>query len=503
MYCGYFKLCFFSKLSVQGKCQISREFGRYISREIYFQGSNGFRLASLIVDCSAQCIFVGLEQIFSRYQIPLSTLLSFTSDTCSVMKRSRNGFIAKLRELQPTLIDISCICYSLNLCVKSTVKTLLLKIDKLFVDIFYHFRHSVKLVSLLQEYANFCSCEYKAVLKHCETRWLSLRRAVMRTLQIWQSLVSYFSSHPDVEKSGKVRNISKLLNDPITKPWLSFLSNILGIFDKFNIVFQTYSTSLIHKTQSETARLLRKVISFFVSPDVILDHVEDLVAVDYTSSSNHLLHESVYIGDYTIALLLQLQDEGQETESFYRAVTVFYTAFAQKLLKVHKFRSSLWPIFSFLDPHQSRQITVSQFDDIERAISIPFDKLQVKLEAREFVTDPEIDATERDAIQFWLNVNIMESPLGRRKYHHLSILALNLLSISASNADSERVFSFVTRIKTNFRTSLSTETVSALIGCHLNNTFKCCEQRKCDNALLNRAQTCIHERNQQYNSALD
>ena len=83
----------------------------------------------------------------------------------------------------------------------------------------------------------------------------------------------------------------------------------------------------------------------------------------------------------------------------------------------------------------------------------------------------------------------MESPLGETKYRHLSVLALHLLAIPASNADCERVFSLVRRIKTDFRASLSTETVSALIGCHLNNKFKCCEQIIFDPALLNRAQT--------------
>ena len=79
------------------------------------------------------------------------------------MKGARNGVIGMLRELQPILIDIICICHSLNLCVQSAVITLPLKINELLVDIFYHFRHSVKRVSLLQEYADFCSCEYKAV----------------------------------------------------------------------------------------------------------------------------------------------------------------------------------------------------------------------------------------------------------------------------------------------------------------------------------------------------
>jgi hypothetical protein len=121
------------------------------------------------------------------------------------------------------------------------------------------------------------------------------------------------------------------------------------------------------------------LLTYFV---ILWHHGEELASIDYMSSAGHLLHESVYVGDDTTALLLHLKDEGQETGSFYRAVIAFYTAFVKKLLKVHNFRSPLWHIFSFLDPRQSRHITVSLFDDIERAILIPFDKSQVKLEAR-------------------------------------------------------------------------------------------------------------------------
>ena len=174
----------------------------------------------------------------------------------------------------------------------------------------------------------------------------------------------------------------------------------------------------------------------------------------------------------------------------------FYVSFIKKLLKVHNFSSPLWHLFSFLDPPQSRQITDSIFEDIEQVVSIAFDKAQVKVEAREFIVDPDINtAAEQDAVRFWLHVKSMESPLGERKYYHLSNLALNLLSIPASNADSERVFSLVRRIKSDFRASLSTDTLSALIGCHLNKTSECCERRKFDVTLINKAKVCTRELN--------
>lgn len=88
--------------------------------------------------------------------------------------------------------------------------------------------------------------------------------------------------------------------------------------------------------------------------------------------------------------------------------------------------------------------------------------------------------------------------MGEQKYLHLATLSLQLLSIPVSNADSERVFSVVRRIKTEFRSSLSTESVSALISCHFNKTSKCCENKQFDERLIAKAKTCTRERNIRY-----
>ena len=64
----------------------------------------------------------------------------------------------------------------------------------------------------------------------------------------------------------------------------------------------------------------------------------------------------------------------------------------------------------------------------------------------------------------------LKSPM---EYCNLSALALNLLSLPTSNADSERAFSLVGRIKTEFRSSLASETVSSLLTCHFNKTCNC------------------------------
>ena len=89
-------------------------------------------------------------------------------------------------------------------------------------------------------------------------------------MEIWDPLCSYFTSHPDVGKPSEVRTIQGLLHHPLTKARLLFLSNILLIFDKFNVYFQMSSTAAIQKLLRESKQLLQKVLSFFVEPEVIL-----------------------------------------------------------------------------------------------------------------------------------------------------------------------------------------------------------------------------------------
>ena len=145
-----------------------------------------------ITDLTAGGIFIALITVLEARQLPFSNLMNFTSDTCNVMKGQKNGVIAKLRTLQPKIIDIYCICHLINLCVRTATKQLPLKVDELLVDIYYHFWYSVKRIASFQEYADFCRIEYKSILKHCETRWLSLRKSIQRTIHMWDPFAHIF-----------------------------------------------------------------------------------------------------------------------------------------------------------------------------------------------------------------------------------------------------------------------------------------------------------------------
>ena len=449
-----------------------------------------------VTDLTATGIFTGLEGTLQKYDIPFSNMISFTSDTCSVMKGVRKGVIAHLRERQPKVIDIYCTCHVVSLSVKAATKALPLKVDELLVDISYHFYHSVKRQESLKDFAVFCSTEYKSILKHCKTRWLSLTRSIKRVLDMWEPLRSYFSSHPDVEKQGKVKSIETLLRQPLTKAWLLFLSTLLPVFDKFNVFFQTSATATIHRLHAESERLLKTVLSFFIKPSVL--RAVPVTEVIYMDQSCHVANEDIYVGDEAAALLHHLFDEGEDIQDFYSAVLRFYQAFVKKHLKSFDFKSEILHSLAFLDPLKSQSMSAATFNQIQKCFAIDFDKSAVNLEFREFAVDSDVHAATANcnAVSFWMAVLQMKSPMGERKYENLATLALQLLAIPSSNADSERVFSLVRRVKTDFRASLTPETLSSLIGCHFNNiNANCCQVAKLDDALLKKAKTCTRERN--------
>ena len=67
-------------------------------------------------------------------------------------------------------------------------------VEDMLDDLFYHFDKSTKRKAELVEYCLFGNVEFRKVLKHVSTMWVSLDLVITRTLQQWCALRSYFLS---------------------------------------------------------------------------------------------------------------------------------------------------------------------------------------------------------------------------------------------------------------------------------------------------------------------
>lgn len=75
-----------------------------------------------------------------------------------------NSVVCRLKQVQPCLIDLGCICHLETLYVVGTVRSLPVSIDDLLVDIPFPL-YSVKRKAAFREYHEFCRIQMQRILK--------------------------------------------------------------------------------------------------------------------------------------------------------------------------------------------------------------------------------------------------------------------------------------------------------------------------------------------------
>ena len=96
---------------------------------------------------------------------------------------------------------------------------------------------SAKWRELLHEFQEFADVEHLEIIKHCQTRWLSLQRVVERVVNQYPALSAYFAS-VDGGDTVRLKRLVAYFKDPYSKLIRLFLQFILPILTEFNKLFQ-------------------------------------------------------------------------------------------------------------------------------------------------------------------------------------------------------------------------------------------------------------------------
>lgn len=99
------------------------------------------------------------------------------------------------RSLQnKTLVGVGCPAHILNKCVQYGADTLDVEIENNMFRIYQYFHIYTVRTENLKEYCEFVDIEYRRLLSHSKTRWLSLFPGIERLLQMFPALKSFFLS---------------------------------------------------------------------------------------------------------------------------------------------------------------------------------------------------------------------------------------------------------------------------------------------------------------------
>jgi hypothetical protein len=94
-------------------------------------------------------------------------------------------------KLNPNILCANCLAHILHSCTKQAGDKLRIDIESLAVKKFNHFSSS-KHTEELKTIFEFCGDDYKNLLCHVGTRWLTYCSAVKRFAKCWAAVTSYF-----------------------------------------------------------------------------------------------------------------------------------------------------------------------------------------------------------------------------------------------------------------------------------------------------------------------
>ncbi|XP_045216160.2 uncharacterized protein LOC123566277 [Mercenaria mercenaria] len=202
------------------------------------------------------------------------------------MVGQHNSVLSRVREQQPNVYDLGCVCHIANTCVQHALKKLTTGVVDLLIDTFYYFLHSSKTKEEYQGFVDFVELEDPGkLLKHCPTRWISLHKCVKQSLVHWPALKSYFDSQPEVEKKGsRVKRCASKLHDEVLYMTYLFLDYILEPIIGFNTTFQA-NEAMVGYLHPEMKRFFKTMLSKFVKIRVITS-ATNVTKVDFKNPDN-------------------------------------------------------------------------------------------------------------------------------------------------------------------------------------------------------------------------
>ena len=169
---------------------------------------------------TAQCIFDALHGAFKKYSLPMSTLVSHTSDNASVVISQKNGVAAKARdEFNPKLYVQGCTTHSEVLVAKDAQKSIPSTVENIIKKVldFFSFSPAKKskfaaLAELNEECYTILHCYHRA-------RWLSLEQCIDRLCSVIQTVAQFFDEQGhDMTVKAADRKVCLALHDAVADP---------------------------------------------------------------------------------------------------------------------------------------------------------------------------------------------------------------------------------------------------------------------------------------------
>jgi len=190
-----------------------------------------------------------IDNIFINTELKWEQVSGFSGDNCSANFGVHHSLFTNIKGKNPNVIKSNCHAHILHNCVKKAMDYLDIDVENLILKMYSHFSISAKRRETLKEFHTFVEIEWKELIRHVGTRWLSLLPCVDRILHNYQALVSYFLSlgsdcPKQIQLLLKITEESHTVSEEI-EIYLLFCNHILPMFNNAVKIIEKNSTTVI------------------------------------------------------------------------------------------------------------------------------------------------------------------------------------------------------------------------------------------------------------------
>lgn len=450
----------------------------------------------LVEEATAVKLFEGLCQFLAKLDLNIQNILAIGTDGANNLCGKHHSLFTLLKEVNPSIMLIKCICHALHLCSSEACKSLPSNIEFLVREIYNYFSNSslrtikYKRVFDLVNLGPDCN-KFRKLVQISGTRWLSYGAAVKRLLDQWLELKTHFSIIATSDNERTAQLIYELLSDEDNRMLLLGVYPIINEINILNLKFQKNNLDAGSVNEliflcilSLATKILKPEILIKIKDDdsveklqVILDSENSYLSYDLMNFGYNF--ENEIISNLNVLkiksqcflflkkLLLQLAKRLPQNMKFFREFIVINPKTCSNLSLHKPFSDLVNFIKPLVDGETNSENLESQWSKIP-LIKWNYDEMDVQT--------------------FWKTVFLYEDVSGSKPFLELSKIILTLLSVPTSNACVERVFSIMNFIKMKIRNKMQYELLEALIRINMyfkNNTI-CCHSfvPSCD--MLNR-----------------
>lgn len=385
-----------------------------------------------------------ITQILNKSGLSAKNMISFSADNASVNFGKHHSIFKLLKDKHnPSLIGANCLCHVLNNSIRQANKKLPYDIENLVIKVYNEFSISAQNVEQLKDCFDFVNLEYKNILRHVPTRWLSLYPAVDRLLKCWPAIKTYFLQQDNVHQV-----ILEFINDCsnesekdiyLTLPecYLYFVHNIMNLFHLLIAKLESNTITVIdlHNTLCCFRDSLKSRIKFF----------------------------GFKVNQALPKLTIPEKNLFEENAINFLSMCIFYFE------KWYNFKDSPFQYFSNLCPSK-----LDSFQDIIKAAEV----LKLQFDGDELYEEYIMLKTVAHCIDNKLPVDQQWIEIFKKcdfTTNNLLKIIQAVLSIPTSNAFPERVFSLMEQVWTKSRNRMEVELVKAELFTVINFDMSCNE----------------------------